>query len=119
MSTGPVSVNELLSILKSQSTAARKARSSNPGGSAAAQSQRAALQGSLDYMESAFMKLMEQRVRNNRQAAMAGGTGSVSALIQGFISSSRPAGNAMLVPPTRQSIAWQQVCLDLCMQLRL
>ena len=108
--TGPVSVNELLSILKSQSASVRSARSSNPGGTAAAQSQRAALKGSLDYMQSAYMKLMEQRVRSNRQTAMAGGTGSVSALIQGFITaSSRGNGSTMLVPPTRQSIAWQQV----------
>jgi hypothetical protein len=109
---GPVGVTELLAILKSQSSAVRSARSARAGGSSAVLSQRAALRGSLDYMEAAYLKLMEQRVRSNRQTAMAGGTGSVAALIQGFITaSSRSPGGAMLVPPTRQSVAWQQVRL--------
>lgn len=115
-SSGPVGVADLLAILKAQHAAVRNARSNAPGGAASLQSQRAALTGSLGYMEGAYLKLMEQRVRSNRQTAMAGGTGSLSALIQGFImaSSRQPgSGGAVLVPPSRQSVAWQQVRLEL------
>lgn len=104
--------SEVLQILRSQTECMSSSTSSRGGGTARAQL--AALEGSLKYLETAYLKLMEQRVRADRQMAMAGGTGSVASLIQGFVtSSSRAAGGKSFVPLGRQALAWQQVRLGI------
>lgn len=100
--------SEVFLILRSQTDCIASLSSTRGGGKALAQL--AALEGSLKYLESSYLKLMEQRVRADRQMAMAGGTGSVSSLIQGFVtSSSRTSGAKSFVPLGRQALAWQQV----------
>lgn len=100
--------SEILAILRSQTECINSSSSSRGRGPARAQL--AALEGSLKYLESSYLKLMEQRVRADRQMAMAGGTGSTESLIQGFVtSSSRAAGGKAFLPLGRQALAWQQV----------
>lgn len=102
--------SEVFLILRSQTDCIASSSSSRSG---AARAQLAALEGSLKYLESSYLKLMEQRVRADRQMAMAGGTGSIASLIQGFVtSSSRAVGGKVLVPLGRQALAWQQVCIS-------
>lgn len=102
--------SEVLLILRSQVECMSSSTSSRGG---PARAQLAALEGSLKYLENAYLKLMEQRVRSDRQMAMAGGTGSTASLIQGFItSSSRAAGGKSFVPLGRQALAWQQARLS-------
>lgn len=114
--------SEVFLILRSQTDCI--ASSSSSRGSGAARAQLAALEGSIKHLESSYLKLMEQRVRADRQMAMAGGTGSITSLIQGFVtSSSRAVGGKVFVPLGRQALAWQQVsqsitslnhCLGIC-----